>query len=147
MLVDDAFPTSKTLKREMQEWLTKNDYPWTEDMLKPELYTLCKRLAPVPEYKLDHIAKSYGHTILRTPQYHPELQPIETCWAIVKNYMADYCDFTMDGLRQNLPIAFSKVTGSICSELISKIIEQEDKYWEEDERLDALDKMVMFLYS
>ncbi len=141
VLVDNAFPTSKTLKREMQEWLTKNDYPWTEDMLKPELYTLCKRFAPVSEYKLDQIAKSYGHTILRTPQYHPELQPIETCWAIVKNYMANYCDFTMDGLRQNLSTAFSKVTDSTCRELISKVIEQEDKYWKEDEKLDDLDKI------
>jgi len=36
------------------------------------------------------------HSILRTPQYHPELQPIETCWGIVKNHMADQCDFTTE---------------------------------------------------
>ncbi len=26
---------------------------------------------------------------MRTPPYHPELQPIETCWGVVKNHMDD----------------------------------------------------------
>ncbi len=77
-------------KKSRSDWLEKNNIPWTADMLRPELYELCKRFAPVPEYKLDQIAEAAGHSILRTPQYHPELQPIEACWGIVKNYMADH---------------------------------------------------------
>ena len=83
-------------------------------MLKTELLELCTRLSPVPEYKLDDLAVENKISILRTPPYHPELQPIETCWAIVKNYMADHCDFTMAGLRSNLPDAFDEVTPDIC---------------------------------
>ncbi len=100
ILSEDSFPTLKTLKEELCSWLERNCIPWTGDMLKPELYELCKRFAPKSEFKLDQIAKAAGHTILRTPQYHPELQPIETCWAIFKNFMADHYDFTMKNLRE-----------------------------------------------
>jgi transposase len=139
VLVDEAFPSSTTTKQQMQDWLTKNNYAWTEDMLKSELFQMCKRLAPVPEFKLDKIAEAHGHKILRTPQYHPELQPIETCWAVVKNYMADKCDFTMASLKKNLPDAFAKVTPSTCEKIISKVVEQEEKYWIEDGEIEEID--------
>ncbi len=107
-------------------------------MLKSELFELCARLAPAPEYKLDQLAAENGISILRTPPYHPELQPIETCWAVVKNYMADNCDFTMSGLRKRLPEAFAKVTSDTCKAIVSKVSEQEEKYWSEDEKLDEI---------
>ena len=107
-------------------------------MLKTELLELCNRLSPNPEYKLDQIAANHGMSILRTPPYHPELQPIETCWAVVKNHMADNCDFTMSGLRKRLPEAFSKVTAETCKEIVLKVADQELKYWTEDEALDDI---------
>jgi len=73
--------------------------------------------------------------MLRTPQYHPELQPIETCWGIVKNHMADHGDCTTRNFHQQLPIALSKVQPSTCRKLIAKVVEQEEKYWEEDAQL------------
>ena len=82
------------------------------------------------------LAAENGISILRTPPYHPELQPIETCWAVVKNHMGDNCDFTMTGLRDRLPEAFAKVTPYTCGEIIDKVVEQENKYWYEDEKLD-----------
>ncbi len=107
-------------------------------MLKSELLELCTRLSPVPEYRLNQIAVEHNISILRTPPYHPELQPIETCWAVVKNHMADNCDFTMAGMRERLPEAFAKVTSCTCSEIIAKVVEQEDRYWFEDEQLDEV---------
>jgi hypothetical protein len=73
--------------------------------------------------------------MLRTPQSHPALQPIETCWGIVKNHMADHGDFTTHNLRQQLPIALSQVKPSTWSKLIAKVVEQEEKYWAEDAQL------------
>ncbi len=67
------------------------------------------------------------HSILRTPQYHPELQPIEMCWGIVKNYMAQHCDFTLQQFRDNLPLAFSQVTSETCRKLVAKTVAEEDK--------------------
>jgi len=135
VFVENAFPVSTTRKEVLCDWLERNGIPWTTDMLKPELYELCKRLAPMPEYKLNQIAKTAGHSILRTPQYHPELQPIETCWGVVKNYMATHCDFTMKNFREQLPFAFGKVKPMTCKSLIAKVVKQEEKYWAEDSRL------------
>ncbi len=135
VFAEGTFPVPATRKEALCDWLEKNNIPWTTDMLKPELYELCKRLAPVPEYKLDQIAEAAGHSILRTPQYHPELQPIETCWGVVKNYMAAHCDFTMKNFREQLPAAFTKVTTRTCRSLIAKVVKQEEKYWIEDAKL------------
>ena len=135
VFAENAFPVPTTRKEVLCYWLEKNGIPWTTDMLKPELYELCKRFAPVPEYRLDKMAKADGHSILRTPQYHPELQPIETCWAVMKNYMAAHCDFTMKNFREQLPSAFKKVTHRTCKSLIAKVAKQEEKYWSEDSKL------------
>ena len=139
----NSTPTSNSSKEELRTWLSENDHTWTEDMLKAELFALCKQFVPPPECKIDKIAESQGHTILRTPPYHPELQPIETCWAIVKNYMADNCDFTMDNFRYHLPIAFTKVTGQNCKKIISEVVKQEEKFWEEDNKLDEMNNLTV----
>lgn len=132
VLEENSFPTPKTRKEQLCSWLNRNCIPWHNDMLKPELFDLCKRFAPTPEFRLDQMAEAAGHSILRTPQYHPELQPIETCWGIVKNYIADNCDFSMTNFRMLLPIALSKVQPKTCRKLIAKVVKQEKKYWNED---------------
>jgi len=93
------------------------------------------RVAPVTEYKLDKIDEQHDISILRTPPYHPELQSFDTRWAVVKNHMPDNCDVTLAGLRKRLPEAFAKVTPNTCEGIISKVFEQEEKYWAEDEKL------------
>jgi hypothetical protein len=136
VLVEDFFPSATSTKEELRSWLDRNGHAWYENMLKSELLERCLRWAPRPEFRLDRLAKAKGITILRTPPYHPELQPIEGCWAVVKNHMADNCDFTMAGLRAILPEAFAKVTSDTCRKIVEKVTEQEDRYWREDEKLD-----------
>lgn len=132
----NSFPKSSSAKEDLRKWLDDKEIPWGQDLLKTELYTLCKSYEPKPEYKIDKMAETAGHSILRTPQYHPELQPIEMCWGVVKNYMAKHCDFTLRKLRNNLPLAFSQVTPETCRGLISKTVAEEGKYWEEDGKID-----------
>jgi transposase len=134
---ETTFPKANTRKENLRKWLDDNKIPWGADMLKPELYALCKAHAPKPDYKIDKIAEAAEHSILRTPQYHPELQPIETCWGVVKNYMAKHCDFTLDKFRKNLPVAFSQVTAKTCQSLVQKAVIEEDRYWKEDGELDV----------
>lgn len=138
VLVEDFFPNGRSTKEELRAWLTRNGHAWHENMLKSELLGKCVRFAPQPELRLDRLAAAKGITILRTPPYHPELQPIERCWAVVKNHMADNCDFTMPGMRERLPEAIAKVTTITCRKIVGKIREQEDKYWKEDEKLDEV---------
>jgi len=134
---ESTFPKSNARKEKLRKWLDDKGIPWGEDLLKAELYALCKLFEPKPEYKIDKIVEAAGHSILRTPQYHPELQPIETCWGVVKNYMAKHCDFTLQQFRDNLPSAFSQVTSQTCKKLIAKMVTEEDRYWVEDGKIDA----------
>ena len=69
---------------------------------------------------------------LRTPPYHPELQPIETCWAVVKNYVAQNNDCTMKKVFILLEEGFEKVTSKTCQKLIEKVNLQEETFWTED---------------
>ena len=145
ILADDTFPTPRSRKEQLRIWLEDN-HPELglhndPSVLKAEMYDRCKELAPQPEFKLDQIATQFGHRILRTPQYHCELQPIEQCWAIIKNYCRDRCDYTMRGLNKNLEKAFSKVTKRNCQKLIEKVRKQEDLFWEEDAQLDNQETM------
>jgi len=133
---ENTFPKSNSPKDYLRKWLDENEIPWGQDLLKAELYALCKLHEPKPEYKIDKIAGAAGHSILRTPQYHPELQPIEMCWGVVKNYMARNCDFTLKKFRDNLPPAFSQVTSKTNRKLTAKAMIKEDNYWEEDGRID-----------
>ncbi len=101
-------------------------------MLKSELFELCSRLATKPEFLIDNIARKHGHSILRTPPYHPELQPIEICWAVVKNHVALHNDCTMKKVWTLLEEGFAKVTAKTCQKLIKKVNTQEDTFWIED---------------
>jgi len=133
---ENTFPKSSSTKNDLRKWLDDKKIPWGKDLLKAELYALCKFHEPKPEYKIDKIAAAAGHSILRTPQYHPELQPIEMCWGVVKNYMAKHCDFTLRNFRNNLPSAFSQVSSETCRKLLAKTIAEEDRYWKEDGEID-----------
>lgn len=127
------YPTNSAKKAELIDWLQQN-HPalYEESMLKPELLQLCRNLCPKPGYEFDRIAEEQGHQILRTPQYHPELQPIETCWGVVKNHCATECDFSMQGLRKHLEDGFEKVTSATCQAAIEDVRREEDRYWQED---------------
>ena len=132
VLVEEAFPKKSHSIKSLREWLSNNEIPWSKDMLKSELFKLCSRFATKPEFLIDTIARKYGHSILRTPPYHPELQPIETCWAIVKNHVAQNNDFTMKKIWALLEEGFEKVTSKTCRKLVKKIYSQEDAFWNED---------------
>lgn len=135
-LSEHSAPTRTCKKDDISGWLKKNGIPVSEDCLKVELVELLKKMAPAPRYVLDEIVAEQGHEILRTPPYHPELQPIETCWAVVKNQIARNCDFTMSNLIEQLDKAFDSVTAKTCSGIIEKVRKIEDKFWYEDIKLE-----------
>jgi transposase len=136
VLSTHSAPTATCNKQKIRSWLEKNNIPLGEDCLKVEMVEILNKIAPCPTYALDEIAAEQGHEVLRTPPYHPELQPIETCWGVVKNQIARTCDFTMAHLVAQLDDAFASVTAKTCSGLIKKIRKIEDKFWTEDDSLD-----------
>ena len=90
------------------------------------------KIVPPPIYIIDEIANDHGHEVVRTPPYHPELQPIEICRGIVKNDMARNCDFTMNNLALQLEKSFSIVTSITCAGIIGKVNKKGDSFWDED---------------
>ena len=129
-------PTPQSSKKKIKEWLEQNKVYCRDDCLKAELVEVLIKLAPEPIYAIDEIAASYGHKVLRTPPYHPELQPIETCWGVVKNHVARNCDFTMKNLANQLDNGFDKVSTKTCTAIISKIRKIEDEFWASDIKMD-----------
>lgn len=53
-------------------------------MYKSELRALILQNKPPVKYLIDEIIESAGHIVLRLPPYHPDLNPIETIWALGK---------------------------------------------------------------
>ena len=132
-------PTPACSKERIWNWLIENNVPCDENSLKAELIVALKKMTVSPLYEVDEIAKKQGHEILRTPPYHPELQPIELCWGVVKNHMARKCDFTLSNLKIQLEEGFNKVDSFVCEKIIRKIRKKEDEFWDEDMCLDPSD--------
>ena len=135
-LSEHSPPTPLCSKKKIMGWLEQNKIYCRRDCLKPELVEILKKLAPEPSYAIDEIARSCGHEVIRTPPYHPELQPIETCWGVVKNHIARNSDFTMKNLIEQLDAGFDKVTGKTCTEIIKDVRKIEDDFWTEDLQFD-----------
>ncbi len=49
----------------------------------------------------------------------------------------------MDNFRYHLPIAFTKVTALSCKKIISEVVNQEDTFWEEDNKLDEMNNLTV----
>ena len=58
-------------------------------MLNVELLELCRTHRPLPTYVVDETLKQHGHTAIRMPPYHAELNIIELIsWAMLKGKVA-----------------------------------------------------------
>nr|CAH7738719.1 unnamed protein product [Callosobruchus chinensis] len=79
-----------TNKNDMKEWLRQRNIPFSEEMLKAELYSLIKTYkSRYKTYEIDKIMTEAGHFVLRLPPYHPHLNPIELVWSSLKQYVAE----------------------------------------------------------
>jgi transposase len=81
-------------------------------MFKTELYELIKlKTSHFKCYKVDNAPAKHGHSVLRLPPYHPELNPTEKIWALVKNWVALHnVTFKTNDVVQLLHDKFSSVT-------------------------------------
>ena len=130
---DTAAPTTATRKAVMQDWLTKRGIPWDKKMLKPDLYNIIKHNKPEKIFVVDEMIKKEGHSVLRLPPYHCNLNPIENIWALIKRDIA--ANNTTFKIADIINLA-ADATGRISQENISNAIKHaekiEQKYWQED---------------
>lgn len=89
-------------------------------------------------------AEAPGPQVLLLPVHHPELNPIELVWAIVKNecgrVLRQGVKFTE--VRDHLEKACEKVTAATCRGLYDKILQQEQTSWVTDVELDEIEDEV-----
>jgi transposase len=127
-------------KEELQNWLTSKKISWKTEWLKPKLIeTVEDSIDDTPI--IQKIAENMGHKFLLLPVHHPELNPIELVWGIVKNECGRLLRNGIKFLevREHLVNAFDKITSVTCSKLHEKIREKEDEYWVADIRMDDID--------
>jgi hypothetical protein len=84
----EQVPTSSARKSVLADWLMEKNIPIPEQANKAQLYELVKHNKSQVPFACVETAKKYGHTLLYTPPYHCELQPIEGVWAVAKNEVA-----------------------------------------------------------
>lgn len=110
-------PIMSSRKAEMQQWLTARNIAFTNEMLKVELYNIIKLHKPrFKTYEIDKILADKGHSVLRLPPYHPDLNPIELVWASMKQYVAE----------KNVTFNF-KFVESLCDEFFNSFSEEQWK--------------------
>ncbi len=139
-LTEDTFPQNDSKKAELQQWLLDHKIPFEDWLQKLALYDLCCQYAPSPKYVIDELAAEFECEILRTPQYHPELQPIEHVWGIVKSNIAEtqIGKYTITSLKERLMPALEKITAGICQNIFLHVRKEETRYWDIDDKLDEI---------
>ena len=133
-------PTSNSRKDDMKDWLTKKNIQFENSMLKPDLYTLIKLYKPkYKTYEIDELLHNHGHSVLRLPPYHPDLNPIELVWASLKEYVA----------KRNVTFNFNDVN-NYCNDFFESfskddwlsrcrhVIKIEREYWEKEQLFDTV---------
>lgn len=141
-------PTSNTRKADMISWLAQNCIPYNEKMLKPELYQLIKlHKNRNKTYFIDSLLAEHGHTALRLPPYHPDLNPIEMIWALIKNHVAlKNTTFALDDCIRLVREKIDNITKEDWAKRCSHARDVEEKYMLNEVATDeVMDRFVIHL--
>lgn len=141
----DKDPTTNSRKQEMLDWLTERNIPYESKYTKPELYAIIKQHKTTsPRFKLDTLLSEHGHAVLRLPPYHPELNPIEKIWALVKNWVAARnVTCTMKDVKTLTEERFAAITKDDWASVCSHVDKTVSEFMEKEHILDeALDEMI-----
>lgn len=60
--------------------------------------------------KIEQYLIANGHICIFLPKFHCELNRIERCWAQAKRYTRAHCNYSIDGLRNNIPQALDSIS-------------------------------------
>ena len=107
----DKKPTSANKsankKATILAWLQRKGIEATSGQTKDELLSLAASV-PISDssFEVVKLAERWGHSVLYTPRYHCELQPIEGVWGVVKGRIAIAPVKTEDELHAKLTAAF-----------------------------------------
>ncbi|OWZ07710.1 hypothetical protein PHMEG_00019867 [Phytophthora megakarya] len=83
---------------------------------------------PTPMYAEQVIATKHDHLVFFTPPYHPELQPIELMWELMKNHIAADPATNAKDLDKKVKDKFSKVSDENWTKYYRHVQKFEDEY-------------------
>lgn len=95
-------------------------------------------------YKIDRLAEECGHTVLRLPPYHRDLNPIELLWAKVKHDVAmNNANYTLNAVENLLNEALDNVSLDYWKKCIAHVKKGEDIMWDLDGISDELQDRII----
>ena len=103
-------------------------------MMKKKLQQLVEENRGQTKYETVKIASEWGHEVLFTPPYHPELQPIELIWAAIKNPIAKNPCNTMVELEAKIHQGIDAITSRTWLKAFRHVQNVEEEYLEAVEK-------------
>jgi len=138
-------------KNAILEWLESKGVVITEPgMLKFELLQKVQQIKQQYEkLVVDEEAKKYNKIVLRLPQYHNELNPINLALSLVKSHVKENnTTYNLNDFRELLNDGIKQVTPEKWSDCISHTLKEEDTFWQVDFISDKiLEKLNSTLYD
>ncbi|GBP12644.1 hypothetical protein EVAR_10296_1 [Eumeta japonica] len=140
-------PIMRTLKIEMQQWLERRNIPFDMSSRKCDLMKIIDGHNVEKQFMIDEIIKAKGHTVLRLPPYHPDLNPIELVWGDIKGELARTAVNTkLKKKKEILQLLFSNYTPEKWSKCDDHVIKNENEYYASDRVFDdEFDRLVIAL--
>jgi hypothetical protein len=154
IVVDDAschnvqlnkHPTSNARKGEILYWLDKHGVRYSSDMPKAELHDLIKMHKPQCEtFEINCLLAEHGHTVIRLPPYHPDLNPIEKIWGIVKTRIAtENVTFKLRDIQQLAEQNFVTVTMEEWAAVCRHVKAVEEEYMSSEYKIDSVTERII----
>ncbi|XP_049865311.1 uncharacterized protein LOC126378115 [Pectinophora gossypiella] len=137
-------PNSNDRKETLKKWLEDNGIEYPVDALKAELVSLVKRNKGEPVFEIDQLLEEHGHTVVRLPPYHCDLNAIEMIWSLAKRQVAS--KNVNISAKELLPIineCFRTITAEHWRKECDHVIHVEQKYWEQDRLMEDMQEFII----
>ena len=113
--------------------MDNHNITYDEKDIKKTLLDKVRQYRPRPLYLTDEAAEANGHTVLRLPVAHCELNPIELAWASVKGYVAkNNKEFNLREIERLTPQGFTHTTTDMWRNFCRHVVDVENKYISQD---------------
>lgn len=138
--LENPAPNSNSRKQDMIDWLKFRNIDHSTSMLKPQLYQLIlQNKQRFIEYKIDTLLREHGHSVLRLPPYHPDFNPIENIWAMIKGYVAKKnVSMNMDTIMRLAKEKVDTISVEVWKNVCDHAIKEETKFRGHDAALDDI---------
>ncbi|XP_029054466.2 uncharacterized protein LOC114881771 [Osmia bicornis bicornis] len=134
----EKFPTMGWKKNDIIAWLVGKGEQVEPQYVKAQLLQLSYKYRRY-EYVIDEYAKQHGHTVVRLPPYHCELNPIELAWAKIKDYVrARNTTYKLSDVEKLVHEAVENVTAESWKNFIRHTTTEENRFVEIDHVTDTI---------